>query len=287
MNVVLNPPALNGPLVSIRRFGVRPLTVDDLLTNESLTQDMLDFLAACVKARINIIVSGGTGSGKTTLLNALSRFIPSTERVVTIEDTAELELQQPHVAKLESQPADLDGEGAVTMRDLVRNSLRMRPDRIIVGECRGGEAFEMLQAMSTGHEGSMTTIHAGNPREAVSRVELIVGLAGMDLPAWAVRKLIAGCINLVIQASRLPGGKRKITSITEITGMEGDTIAMHEIFSFVQTGMNSALGAEGYLSATGIRPVLLNKLKVRGADLPIELFAERRFQSTSSRGLAR
>jgi pilus assembly protein CpaF len=287
MNVVLNPPALNGPLVSIRRFGVRPLTVDDLLTNESLTPEMLDFLAACVQARINIIVSGGTGSGKTTLLNALSRFIPSTERVVTIEDTAELELQQPHVAKLESQPADLDGEGAVTMRDLVRNSLRMRPDRIIVGECRGGEAFEMLQAMSTGHEGSMTTIHAGNPREAVSRVELIVGLAGMDLPAWAVRKLIAGCISLVIQASRLPGGKRKITSITEITGMEGDTIAMHEIFSFVQTGINLALGAEGYLSATGIRPILLNKLKVRGADLPIELFAERRFQSTSSRGLAR
>jgi pilus assembly protein CpaF len=287
MNVVLNPPALNGPLVSIRRFGVRPLTVDDLLTNESLTREMLDFLAACVKARINIIVSGGTGSGKTTLLNALSRFIPSTERVVTIEDTAELELQQPHVAKLESQPADLDGEGAVTMRDLVRNSLRMRPDRIIVGECRGGEAFEMLQAMSTGHEGSMTTIHAGNPREAVSRVELIVGLAGMDLPAWAVRKLIAGCISLVIQASRLPGGKRKITSITEITGMEGDTIAMHEIFSFVQTGMNSALGAEGYLSATGIRPILLNKLKVRGADLPIELFAERRFPTATSRGLAR
>jgi pilus assembly protein CpaF len=266
---------------------VRPLTVDDLLTNESLTREMLDFLAACVKARINIIVSGGTGSGKTTLLNALSRFIPSTERVVTIEDTAELELQQPHVAKLESQPADLDGEGAVTMRDLVRNSLRMRPDRIIVGECRGGEAFEMLQAMSTGHEGSMTTIHAGNPREAVSRVELIVGLAGMDLPAWAVRKLIAGCISLVIQASRLPGGKRKITSITEITGMEGDTIAMHEIFSFVQTGMNSALGAEGYLSATGIRPILLNKLKVRGADLPIELFAERRFPTATSRGLAR
>jgi pilus assembly protein CpaF len=287
MNVVLNPPALNGPLVSIRRFGVRPLTVDDLLTNESLTREMLDFLAACVKSRVNVIVSGGTGSGKTTLLNALSRFIPSTERVVTIEDTAELELQQPHVAKLESQPADLDGEGQVTMRDLVRNSLRMRPDRIIVGECRGGEAFEMLQAMSTGHEGSMTTIHAGNPREAITRVELIVGLAGMDLPVWAVRKLIASCISLVVQASRLPGGKRKITSITEITGMEGDTIAMHEIFSFVQTGMNAALCAEGYLSATGIRPVLLNKLKVRGADLPSEMFAERRFPSSSSRGPGR
>jgi pilus assembly protein CpaF len=287
MNVVLNPPALNGPLVSIRRFGVRPLTVDDLLVNDSLTREMLDFLAACVKARINIIVSGGTGSGKTTLLNALSRFIPSTERVVTIEDTAELELQQPHVAKLESQPADLDGEGQVTMRDLVRNSLRMRPDRIIVGECRGGEAFEMLQAMSTGHEGSMTTIHAGNPREAIGRVELIVGLAGMDLPSWAVRKLIASCINVIIQASRLPGGKRKITSITEITGMEGDTIAMHEIFTYVQTGMNLAHGAEGYLSATGIRPNLLNKLRVRGADLPTELFTERRFPSPNGRGLAR
>jgi pilus assembly protein CpaF len=287
MNVVLNPPALNGPLVSIRRFGVRPLTVDDLLTNESLTPQMLDFLAACVKSRVNIIVSGGTGSGKTTLLNALSRFIPSTERVVTIEDTAELELQQPHVAKLESQPADLQGEGQVTMRDLVRNSLRMRPDRIIVGECRGGEAFEMLQAMSTGHEGSMTTIHAGNAREAIARVELIVALAGMDLPVWAVRKLISSCISLVIQSSRLPGGKRKITSITEITGMEGDTIAMHEIFSFVQTGMNAALCAEGYLTATGIRPNLLAKLRVRGADLPTELFTERRSLSPTSRGAAR
>ena len=287
MNVVLNPPALNGPLVSIRRFGVRPLTVDDLLANEAMTREMLDFLAACVKARINIIVSGGTGSGKTTILNALSRYIPSTERVVTIEDTAELELQQPHVAKLESQPADLDGEGAVTMRELVRNSLRMRPDRIIVGECRGGEAFEMLQAMSTGHEGSMTTVHAGNPREAVTRVELIVALAGMDLPVWAVRKLIASCINVVIQATRLPGGKRKITSITEITGMEGETIAMHEIFSYVQTGTNSALGAEGYLTATGIRPNLLNKLKVRGADLPADLFSERRSLSPTMRGPAR
>lgn len=287
LNAVLNPPALNGPLVSIRRFGVRPLTADDLLANESLTREMLDFLAACVKGHLNIIVSGGTGSGKTTLLNALSRFIPGTERVVTIEDTAELELQQPHVAKLEAQPADLDGKGQVTMRDLVRNSLRMRPDRIIVGECRGGEAFEMLQAMSTGHEGSMTTIHAGNPREAITRVELITGLAGLDIPVWAIRKLIASSISLVVQVSRQPGGKRKITSITEITGMEGDTISMHEIFSFVQTGMQSALGVEGYFSATGIRPHFLNKLKVRGADLPNDMFLERRFPSPSSMGRAR
>jgi pilus assembly protein CpaF len=244
---------------------------------------MLDFLSGCVKGRVNTIVSGGTGSGKTTLLNALSRFIPHTERVVTIEDTAELELQQPHVAKLESQPQDLDGRGEVTMRDLVRNSLRMRPDRIIVGECRGGEAFEMLQAMSTGHEGSMTTIHAGNPREAIARVELIVGLSGIDLPAWAVRKLIASSINLVVQVSRLPGGKRKITSIAEITGMEGDTLSMHDIFTYVQTGVHSAAGVEGYFSATGIRPHFLNKLKVRGAELPNELFVERRLGSSSSR----
>ncbi len=287
LNAVLKPPALNGPLVSIRRFGVRPLTVDDLLTNDSITPEMLQFLAACVKGRINIVVSGGTGSGKTTLLNALSRYIPSTERVVTIEDTAELELQQPHVAKLESQPADLEGEGEVTMRDLVRNSLRMRPDRIIVGECRGGEAFEMLQAMSTGHEGSMTTIHAGNPREAISRVELIVGLAGMDLPAWAIRKLIAASLNLIVQVSRLPGGKRKIVSIAEVTGMEGDTISMHEIFGYVQTGLNAQLGAEGYFAATGIRPHFLSKLRVRGADLPNELFVERRLPLNASRGPAR
>jgi len=287
LNAVLNPPALNGPLVSIRRFGVRPLTVDDLLANESLTGEMLDFLAACVKGRLNMIVSGGTGSGKTTLLNALSRFIPSTERIVTIEDTAELELQQPHVAKTESQPANLDGKGEVTMRDLVRNALRMRPDRIIVGECRGGEAFEMLQAMSTGHEGSMTTIHAGNPREAITRVELITGLAGLDLPVWALRKLIASSISLVIQVSRQPGGKRKVTSITEITGMEGDTISMHEVFSFVQTGIHAILGAEGYFSATGIRPQFLNKLKIRGAELSSEMFIERRLQSPSSRGTAR
>jgi pilus assembly protein CpaF len=287
LNAVLKPPSLNGPLVSIRRFGVRPLTVDDLLANEAITPEMVTFLSACVKGRINIIVSGGTGSGKTTLLNALSRFIPGTERVVTIEDTAELELQQPHVAKLESQPADLSGQGQVTMRDLVRNSLRMRPDRIIVGECRGGEAFEMLQAMSTGHEGSMTTIHAGNPREALARVELIVSLAGMDVPTWAVRKLIGNSISLVIQLARLPGGKRRITSITEITGMEGDTISMHEVFAFVQTGVHTDLGAEGYFAATGIRPHFLNRLRIRGADLPNELFLERRLVPQTSRGPAR
>jgi pilus assembly protein CpaF len=287
LNAVLSPPALNGPLVSIRRFGVRPLTIDDLLNFEAITKEMVDFLANCVKGRLNILVSGGTGSGKTTLLNALSRYIPHTERVVTIEDTAELELQQPHVAKMESQPADLEGRGEVSMRDLVRNSLRMRPDRIIVGECRGGEAVDMLQAMSTGHEGSMTTVHAGNPREAISRVELIVGLAGMNLPPWAVRKLIASCINLIVQVSRLPGGKRRLTSIAEITGMEGDTISMHDIFQFVQTGVHASTGAEGYFAATGIRPQFLNKLKTRGAEMPNEMFIERRLNAPSTRGTGR
>jgi pilus assembly protein CpaF len=263
------------------------LTSDDLLANESLSKEMLDFLSACVRGRINMMVAGGTGSGKTTLLNALSRFIPSTERIVTIEDTAELELQQPHIAKLESQPPDLDGEGEVTMRDLVRNSLRMRPDRIIVGECRGGEAFDMLQAMSTGHEGSMTTIHAGNAREAITRVELITGLAGLDIPVWAIRKLITTSIQLVIQISRQPGGKRKVTSITELTGMEGDTVSMHELFSFVQTGVRADLEVEGYFTATGIRPNFLNKLRVKGVDLPSELFIERRLQSANGRGRAR
>src|SRR5579864_1999691 len=208
LNAVLNPPALNGPLVSIRRFGVRPLTVEDLVANDSLTSAMLDFLSACVKSRISMIISGGTGSGKTTLLNALSRYIPSSERLVTVEDTAELELQQPHVAKMESQPADLKGEGEVSMRDLVRNALRMRPDRIIVGECRGAEALDMLQAMNTGHEGSMTTVHANSTREALARVELMVNLAGIDIPPAAIRKLTASSINVVVQLSRTPGGKR-------------------------------------------------------------------------------
>jgi pilus assembly protein CpaF len=287
VNVVLKPPALNGPLVSIRRFGVRPLTVEDLLAKDSLTKEMLDFLSACVKARLNIMISGGTGSGKTTLLNALSRFIPSTERMVTIEDTAELELQQPHLAKMEAQPADLDGEGEVTIRDLVRNALRMRPDRIIVGECRGGEALEMLQAMNTGHEGSMTTVHANTTREALTRVELMVTLAGFSVPVTAIRKLIASSIHMVIQVSRLPDGKRKIVTISEIAGMQEDTISMHDIFAFVQTGIDPTRGVEGHFQATGIRPHFLTKLDARGASVPFELFIGRRLQPQSSRGADR
>jgi pilus assembly protein CpaF len=278
LNAVLNPPAINGPLVSIRRFGVRPLTIDDLIRNESVTNEMLEFLTACVKGRVNLVISGGTGSGKTTLLNALSRNILSTERLVTIEDTAELELQQPHVAKMEAQPPNLDGEGAVTMRDLVRNALRMRPDRIIVGECRGGEALEMLQAMNTGHEGSMTTVHANTTREALARIELMVNLAGVEIPSSAIRKLIASSITLVVQVARLPGGKRKMVTISEIVGLEGDVISMHDIFNFVQTGMDANHSVEGYFQATGVRPSCLKTLNVRGAGLSPEFFRERRLQ---------
>jgi len=276
INIVGRPPALNGPLVSIRRFGVRPLTIDDLLNNRSVTKEMLEFLSACVKSRINIIISGGTGSGKTTLLNALSRFVPHSERIVTIEDTAELELQQPHVAKMECQPGDVNGIGAMSMRDLVRNSLRMRPDRIMVGECRGAEAIDMLQAMNTGHEGSMTTIHANSTREALSRIELMINLSGVDVTERAVRKLIASSINLVVQVSRMTGGQRKVVAISEITGMEGDTVSMHDIFDYVQTGIDKYSAAEGYFRATGIRPHLLRKLSARGAALPVETFMERR-----------
>jgi pilus assembly protein CpaF len=283
LNVVSKPPSLNGPLVSIRRFGVRPLTAEDLLTNESLTPEMLDFLSACVKGRISIVISGGTGSGKTTLLNALSRFIPSSERIITIEDTAELELQQPHVAKMESIPADMTGQGAISMRDLVKNSLRMRPDRIIVGECRGPEAIDMFQAMNTGHEGSMTTIHANSTREALTRVEMMITLAGLDVSERAIRKLISSSVNLIIQVSRLGGGKRKIVTISEITGVEGENVSMHDLFEFVQTGVDKYNAVDGYFRATGIRPQFLKKISARGAAVPVELFMERRLQPAKSR----
>jgi pilus assembly protein CpaF len=275
VNVVLTPPALNGPLVSIRRFGTRPLAVEDLLANASLTQEMLDFLGACVKGRINLIVSGGTGTGKTTLLNALSRFIPDSERVVTIEDTAELQLQQRHVAKMEAQAPGTQGDQDVSMRDLVRNSLRMRPDRVVVGECRGAEVLDMLQAMNTGHEGSMTTVHANDPREALARIELMTALASVDIPLWAVRKLVASSVNIVVQVARIAGGRRKVVAIAEITGMEGEVVSMHTLFEFLQTGVDSAQGAVGHFRATGVRPRCLDKLRIRGANLSPQLFAER------------
>lgn len=275
VNAIIPPLALDGALLSIRRFGSRPLMIADLVANKAITQEMIAFLSACVKARVNIIISGGTGSGKTTLLNALSVFIPVEERVATIEDAAELKLQQKHVVRMETRPANLEGQGEVTARDLVRNALRMRPDRIIVGECRGAESLDMLQAMNTGHEGSMTTIHANDTRDSISRLEMMVGMAGFDLPIWIIRRQIASAIQLVIQVARLPGGVRKIVKISEITGMEGDVMSMHDIFGFKQTGVDENRMAQGYFFSTGIRPQCMERLEISGAGLPVELFERR------------
>src|SRR5208337_868645 len=226
--------------------GARPLLIDDLREHKAVTPEMIQFLSACVKARINIIISGGTGSGKTTLLNGLSAFIPHSERVATIEDAAELKLQQPHLARMETRPPNIEGVGEVTTRDLVRNALRMRPDRIIVGECRGPEALDMLQAMNTGHDGSLTTVHANETRDALSRLEMMVGMAGFDLPIWIIRRQIASAIQIVIQVARLPGGARRVVKISEITGMEGDIISMHDVFGYKQTGVDDGRNAQGY-----------------------------------------
>jgi len=275
LNAIIHPLALEGPLVSIRRFGARPLTIEDLLANDSITEEILPFLSACVEARINVLISGGTGSGKTTLMNALSRYIPGEERLATIEDAAELQLQQPHVVRMETRPANVEGEGEVTTRDLVRNALRMRPDRIIVGECRGAEALDMLQAMNTGHEGSLTTIHSNSPRDALSRLEMMVGMAGFDMPVWVIRRQIASAINVVIQVARLVGGARKIVKVSEITGMEGEIVSMHDLFEYKQTGLDEQRRAQGYFSATGIRPQCLGKLEASGISLPVELFERR------------
>ena len=275
LNAIIHPLALEGPLVSIRRFGMRPLQVHDLLAHQSTTPEILRFLSSCIEARINILISGGTGSGKTTLLNIMSGYIPADERLATIEDSAELQLQQPHVARMETRPASVEGEGEVTTRELVRNALRMRPDRIIVGECRGAEALDMLQAMNTGHEGSMTTIHANTSRDALSRLEMMVGMAGFDLPIWVIRKQVASAINLVVQVARLVGGVRKIVKVSEITGMEGDIVSMHDIFEYTQTGLDENRVAQGYFSATGIRPACVDRLKMCGITLGNELFERR------------
>jgi pilus assembly protein CpaF len=274
-NAIIPPLALDGALVSIRRFGTRPLLFQDLVDKKSITQAMVDFLSACVKARLNMLISGGTGSGKTTLLNALSGFIPDDERVATIEDAAELRLQQSHVVRMETRPPNVEGTGEVTTRDLVKNALRMRPDRVIIGECRGPEALDMLQAMNTGHDGSLTTIHANDTRDALSRLEMMVGMAGFDLPIWIIRRQIASAIHIVIQASRLPGGARKIVKISEITGMEGDVISMQDLFAFKQTGVDDDRVAQGYFYASGIRPQCLDRLESAGIRLPASLFERR------------
>ncbi len=279
LNAIIPPLAIDGPLVSIRRFGATPLLVDDLLANASVTEEMLRFLEGCVEARINMVISGGTGSGKTTLLNALSSYIPADERVATIEDAAELQLQQPHVVRMETRPVNVENQGEVTTRDLVRNALRMRPDRIIVGECRGAEALDMLQAMNTGHEGSLTTIHANSPRDSLSRLEMMVGMAGFDLPIWVIRRQIASAINVVVQVARLVGGVRKVVKVAEITGMEGDVLSMHDLFEFKQTGVDEHRVAQGHFLATGLRPECLAKLEACGVHLPVEMF-ERRILKT-------
>src|SRR5262245_711698 len=275
VNAIIPPLALDGTLMSIRRFGARPFLVDDLMAKGAITREMVQFLSSCIKARINVIVSGGTGSGKTTLLNALSAFIPPGERVATIEDAAELRLQQPHLARMETRPANIEGAGEVTTRDLVRNALRMRPDRIIVGECRGGEALDMLQAMNTGHDGSMTTIHANDTRDALSRLEMMVGLAAPGLPIWIIRRQIASAVHLLVHVARLVGGGRKVVKISEITGMEGDVLSMHDLFVFKQTGVDTNGVAQGYFTTTGIRPQCLDKLEAAGVRLPVELFERR------------
>jgi pilus assembly protein CpaF len=239
----------------------------------------MGFLAMCIKARINIIISGGTGSGKTTLLNALSASIPHDERVATIEDAAELRLQQPHVVRMETRPPNIEGQGEVTTRDLVRNALRMRPDRIIVGECRGAEALDMLQAMNTGHDGSMTTIHANDSRDVLSRLEMMIGMAGFDLPIWIIRRQIASAVQIIVQVARLSGGIRKIIKISEITGMEGDVISMHDLFGFKQTGVDDERRALGHFFAGGIRPKILERLEAAGCRVPVQIFERRTLEA--------
>jgi pilus assembly protein CpaF len=275
VNAIIPPLALDGCLMSIRRFGSKPLMIADLLAKNSITAEMIQFLSACAKARLNMLISGGTGSGKTTLLNALSAFIPHHERVATIEDAAELRLQQPHVVRMETRPANIEGVGEVTTRDLVKNALRMRPDRVVVGECRGPEALDMLQAMNTGHEGSMTTVHANDTRDALGRLEMMVGMAGFDLPIWIIRRQMASAIQVVVQVSRLTGGARKVVKISEITGMEGEVISMHDLFVFKQTGVDTDGNAQGYFQSTGIRPKCLDRLTAAGIHLSLELFGRR------------
>jgi pilus assembly protein CpaF len=272
VNAVVPLVAIDGPSITIRKFRKDKLSVGKLIEQGSLTQGMADFLKACVLARLNIVISGGTGSGKTTLLNALSGFIPENERILTIEDAAELQLEQDHVLRLETKPANYAGENAVTIRELVRNALRMRPDRIIVGECRGGEALDMLQAMNTGHDGSLTTLHANSPRDALSRLETMVLMAGMELPLKVVRQQISSAVDLIAQQTRLRDGVRRVTAITEVAGMEGDIIVMTDIFKFEQTGLGEGGKVLGELKATGMRPAFSPRLEAAGFKLNADLF---------------
>jgi pilus assembly protein CpaF len=272
VNAIIPPLALDGPCLSIRRFGHERLGAEDLVVNRSLTQPMLDLLIGCVKARLNILISGGTGAGKTTLLNVLSSYISNRERIVTIEDAAELQLHQEHVVRLETRRPNIEGKGAIQQRQLVMNSLRMRPDRIIIGEVRGEEALDMLQAMNTGHDGSLTTVHANSPRDALARLDTMVAMSDLNIPAIAVRRQIASAISVVIQVSRLSDGTRKVTSVSEITGMEGDIVTMQEIFSFKRHGVLETGEVLGEFGPTGVRPKFAEQLAVAGIALPATLF---------------
>jgi pilus assembly protein CpaF len=275
VNAIIQPLALDGASLSIRRFGANPLKLEDLLNFKAFTPEMAMLMEACIKARLNIVISGGTGCGKTTLLNTLSSFIPHDERIVTIEDAAELQLQQDHIVRLETRPPNIEGKGAVHTRDLVRNALRMRPERIIIGECRGGETLDMLQAMNTGHAGSMTTLHANSPRDAQARLETMIMMAGMELPMKAMRQQISSAVDLIIQANRLQGGPRKITAIVEVLGMEQDVIIMQDIFRFKQLGIDQNGRSYGQFEATGVRPSFVPRLEAAGIKLPSNLFQER------------
>lgn len=272
VNAVIRPIALCGPTLSIRKFRKEGITIEDLIRFGSLTREMAEFLAACVRASLNIVVSGGTGSGKTTMLNVLSSFIPDDERIITVENAAELQLRQEHVVPLESRPPNVEGKGEISIRDLVINTLRMRPERIVVGECRGGEALEMLQAMNTGHDGSMTTLHANSPRDAIARIETMCLMAGMDLPVRAIREQIASAINLIIQLARLKDGSRKVIYITEVQGMEGDVVVLSDIFVFEQQGIDERGKIIGQLKPTGIRPRFIDRFEERNIYLPPNIF---------------
>jgi pilus assembly protein CpaF len=274
VNAIIAPLALSGPTITIRKFAKKALTPEDFIRFGTWTKNAADFMRVCVALRKNIIVAGGTGSGKTTLLNLLSGFIPANERIVTVEDAAELRLQQPHVVRLEARPANIEGKGAVPIRDLVKNCLRMRPDRIIVGECRGGEALDMLQAMNTGHDGSLTTVHANSPRDVISRLETMVLMSGMELPSRAIREQIASAVDIIIHESRLSDGSRKVTSITEVTGLEGSQIVMQELFSFRQSGVDGNGRIIGEMKPTGSVPTWIDQLKSRGIEFDMGVFAE-------------
>jgi len=282
VNAIIRPLALDGATLSIRRFGAEPISIERLLRMGSLTSEMATFLERCVASRMDILVSGGTGAGKTTLLNVLSRWIPNGQRVVTIEDAAELRLQDEHIVRLETRPPNIEGKGEVTQRDLVRNSLRMRPDRIIIGEVRGGEALDMLQAMNTGHAGSMTTVHANNPRDALRRIETMVSMAGLNYPVHVIRQQTASALNVLVHVDRLPGGRRKVVKISEITGMEGEVICLHDLFQYVQTGVGQDGHAVGYFEACGVFPMLAARLEAEGWPLPEQMFRRRVLESQTA-----